>query len=163
MDEKQSVLQRLIPLASLRAISEEAKASVPSRFISGNLISIRNFPFMVGRESRVKEIHGKTVKVEREKLNDRKAKNDLYLIDSRKPLQISRQHFQIEKNSSGYLLIDTESTCGLSLKKSGSSEIIRIGGKNKGGEAILNDGDTLFIGAADTPYIFEFIDLDDST
>lgn len=161
MNDKQSIIKLLMPGAVLRAKTKEAKASVPQHLLAQDIVSIDHFPFKVGRESRTKEIDGKLVKIERRKLTDHEPANSLYLIDPCKPMHISRHHFQIEKNSSGYLLIDRGSACGLSLEKSAAGENVRIGGNDGGGEASLEDGDLITVGDKNSPYVFEFIVLED--
>lgn len=161
MNDKQQIIQLLMPGAVLRAITKEAKASVPQHVLAQDIVSINHFPFKVGRESRTKEIDGKLVKIERRTVTNHESVNNLYLIDSCKPMHISRHHFQIEKNGSEYLLIDNGSACGLSLEKSATGENVRIGGNDSGGEVNLEDGDLITVGAKDSPYVFEFIVLED--
>ncbi|HKI55386.1 MAG TPA: FHA domain-containing protein, partial [Anaerolineales bacterium] len=135
MNEKQSVLQLLMPKAALQAMTPEARASVPQTLLEQNWIRIGHFPFRVGRESRTREIDGKLVRIEREKFGDHKPNNDLYLVDACHPLHISREHFVIEKTSSDYMLIDRCSVCGVTVGET------RIGGRETGGRIKLNDGD----------------------
>jgi hypothetical protein len=154
MNEKQSILQLMMPKAVLKALTPEARDSIPHNLLEQDMVRISQFPFKVGRESRIKEIDGKLVRVERPKRDDSEPNNDLYLIDAGQPLHISREHFQIEKNSTGYILIDRGSACGVTVGTS------KIGGRDSGGEARLNDGDIIAVGATDTPYLFKFITLE---
>ena len=69
-------------------------------------------------------------------------------------LQISRQHLQIEKTKTGYLVSDRGSACGTSINTQ------KIGSEDKGGTWELKDGDIIKIGAEDSPYLFQFITFD---
>ena len=153
MHNKQSILELLSPHAVLRALTEEAKDSVPTYFLEHDFIRLTHFPFEVGRESRDIEVDGKLVRIERRKQTSTKLTNSIYLIDACIPLHISRHHFQIERKGSEYKIIDRYSACGLSVGE------IRIGGDDTGGEISLKDGDIISVGAEDTPYLFEFITL----
>ncbi|GAV19205.1 FHA domain protein [Mariprofundus micogutta] len=153
MNEKDSILQILTPKAVLKAMSPEAAASIPQVLLEQGMVRITRFPFKVGRESRVREFEGKMVRLERDKFDGREPSNDLYLIDVAQPLHISREHFQIEREGSEYMLVDRNSACGVSV---GS---VRVGGRDSGGRIQIEDGDIIAIGAADTPYHFKFIVL----
>ncbi len=154
MNDKTSILKLLTPKAVLEAISPEANASVPPSQIEHGFVKINQFPFSVGRESRVKESEGKLIRIERVKFTDHEPNNDLYLIDAVRPLNISREHFTIVKNSNGYVLIDRYSACGTAIGTN------RIGGRDSGGQARLEDGDIIMIGGEDSPYRFKFICLE---
>ena len=81
----------------------------------------------------------------------------LYLLDSGDLLQISREHFQINKTIDGYVLVDRGSKCGVSINGK------RVGGQSGEVEMKLNDGDVIGIGTTQTLYLFTFIaDFDDS-
>jgi hypothetical protein len=152
MNEKQSTLQLTESVAALKAITPEARDSIPhDSLVEQDMVIINQLPFKVGRESRVKSIEGKQVKTERSKLGDREPNNDLYLIDICRPLHISREHFQIEIDSSGYILIDRGSACGTTVGAT------TIGGHDSGGGIKLNDGDIIAVGAKGTFYQFKFI------
>jgi len=153
MDDKASILQRLTPKAVLKPLTPEAISSVPQGMLEHNLIRIGRFPFSAGRESRIREEDGKLIRNERTKFSDHEPNNDLYLTDALRPLNISREHFTIEKTSDGYTLVDRYSACGSTVGGN------HIGGKDSGGKIKLNDGDIIAVGAADTPYLFQFIDL----
>lgn len=155
MDEKQPTIQLTGSMAALKAITPEAKDSIPhGSLMEQDMVAIDQLPFRVGRESRSKEVEGKQIQTERSKLGDRGPNNNLYLIDHCRPLHISREHFQIEVDSSGYILIDRGSACGTTV---GSTT---IGGHDSGGGTRLNDGDIIAVGATDTPYLFKFIVLE---
>lgn len=153
MDDKQTILTLLSPKAALKALTPAAERAVPDGMIAAGLVSIRHFPFRIGRESRGAIVDGDFVRAERPRLGNHKPKNDLYLIDAVEPLEISREHFQIESTAEGYLLVDRGSACGTTVGG------IRIGGNDTGGSASLKDGDTIAIGTESTPFRFAFISL----
>ncbi len=154
MNDKTSILQLLTPKAALKVITPEAKACVPQNCLEHDFIRISHFPFSVGRESRIQDKSGKLTRIERVKFTDHEPSNDLYLIDADRPMNVSREHFTIVKDSSGYTLIDRFSACGTSVESN------RIGGRDSGGQARLEDGDIISVGAEDTPYRFKFICLE---
>ncbi len=153
MNDKASILQLLKPKAVLKALTPEAKACAPQHSIEHGLIRISQFPFSVGRESRVNERDGKLTRIERVKFTRHEPSNNLYLIDASRPLNISREHFAIEQNSDGYLLIDRYSACGTAVGTN------RIGGKDSGGKIKIEDGDIISVGGENSPYLFKFITL----
>ena len=155
MDEKQRIIREITPVAVIKAMTPEAKRAVPQSLLVEDVVSIRKFPFRIGRESRVKKINGKLERIERPKLDDREPNNDLYLVDDGHLLNISREHLQIEKNGSKYLLVDRGSACGTRVGE------VMIGGDDASGSLTLKDGDIIAIGAKATPYVFQFITLDE--
>jgi hypothetical protein len=155
MDEKIRILETITPLAVLKAITPEAKKAVPQSLLEEGIVSIRKFPFRVGRESRVKKINGRLERIERPRLNNGRPSNDLYLIDDGHLLNISREHFQIDKNDNDYFLFDRGSACGTRIGRA------IAGGQNSCGSLSLKDGDIITIGAKGSPYLFQFITLDE--
>jgi len=153
MNEKESTLQLLMPKAVLKALTPEAKSAVPQGLLELDMVRISQFPFKVGRESRIRELDGKLVRLERTKFTDEDPSNDLYLTDAAEPLHISREHFEIKQDSLSYMLIDRHSACGTSVGGN------RIGGRDSGGRMKLEDGDIIAVGAKETPYLFKFITL----
>jgi pSer/pThr/pTyr-binding forkhead associated (FHA) protein len=154
MDEKRKILENVIPRAVLKALSHEAKEATPQGQCIDDLIIIRKFPFRIGRESRVRKIDGRDEPVERKKLDNREANNDLYLVDRGELLNISREHLQIEKTESGYRLVDRRSACGTKING------VAIGGNDIGGSIALHDGEVIGIGSKSSPYLYKFITLD---
>jgi len=63
---------------------------------------------------------------------------------------VSRQHLQIQRNGTRYVLVDRESTCGTIV------EGTVIGGQHRGGAVDLSDGDVIIVGTAKSPYVFKF-------
>jgi hypothetical protein len=151
MDDKQSILKLLLPKAVLKPMTPEAECAVPDGMIKSGLISIRHFPFRVGRESRGEIVEGEFLRIERPRRGDREPNNDLYLIDAGELMHISREHFQIESAADGYVLVDRGSACGTTVGG------IRVGGDDAGGSVSLKDGDVIGIGAESTQYLFTFI------
>ena len=153
MEDKQSILERVTPLAVLKPMTAEAENSISRYCLGHDFIGIWAFPFRIGRESRVETVNGKLVHAERNKIGSGKPNNDIYLIDRGRFLQISREHFRIEKTETGYSVADRGSACGTGINTR------KIGGEDRGGTHTLEDGDTIRIGADDSPYLFQFITL----
>ena len=153
MDEKKEILERYLPKAALKALTGDAVEAVPVNHIDEDLIVIREFPFKVGRESRVAKINGRLEAIERPKKDmNSKPNNDLYLIDRGHLLNISREHFQIELRDDGkFYLVDRGSACGTRV-----GEVV-LGGEDKGGVTELVDGDTVCVGTGNSPYLYRFI------
>lgn len=154
MSEKQAIIQLITAKAVLKAMTPEAKDSIPRNVLEQDVVRICHFPFRVGREMRIKKIGVDLMKVERVKPSKHEPSNDLYLIDTRLPRNISKEHFRIEKNSSGYVLVDCGSDCGTAV---GST---RTEDQDNNGEAKLEDGDIIAVGTKNTPYLFKFITLE---
>ncbi len=152
MDEKLAILENHLPKAMLKALTPEAIAATPLADIDGDLIAIKDFPFRVGRESRVVQISGRLEPIDRPKKDiSSKPNNDLYLIDRGHLLNISREHFQIEQRGDGFYLVDRGSACGTKLQDTA------LGGEDTGGAVQIYDGDVIGVGAKATPYLFKFI------
>jgi hypothetical protein len=155
MDEKQTILDAVTPKAVLKAMTPEARKATPQSSLVEGVVCIRNFPFRIGRESRIKKINGRLERIERTKLDNRPPSNDLYLVDDGHLLNISREHFQIEKSDNDYVLVDRGSACGTRVGE------ISVGGNDSTGSLPLKDGDMICIGTKTSPYIFQFITLDE--
>ncbi|MFC1452113.1 FHA domain-containing protein [Verrucomicrobiota bacterium] len=133
------------PLAVLRPMTPEARES-----IQRDDIPIHAFPFRVGRESRFTLVHGVLRSAERRK-SQGPPNNDLYIIDRGELLNVSREHFVIERNEDGALeLVDRGSTCGTDVDGT------RIGGSSGEGRLVLGPGSTILVGAGGSPYVFRF-------
>jgi len=154
MEDKQDILNAVRPQAVLKPMSAEAAEAVPYHLLTGGYICIRSFPFRIGRESRVRMADGREKLFERPKLCGREPNNDLYLIDTVHPLNVSREHCQIERNATGYQLVDRVSACGSGINGR------RMGGQDAGGRCALVDGDIIAVGSDSTPYHYRFITLD---
>ena len=128
----------------LVALTPESRAALgaPER-------EITSFPYRVGRESRGIQPtpHGFV----RERRNPGShPSNDLYLVEGAEPLNVSREHFEIDREGAGYILVDRASTCG-TLVEGGI-----VGGDTRGGSRSLHDGDVIIVGSSRSPYAFKF-------
>ncbi|HZE89686.1 MAG TPA: FHA domain-containing protein, partial [Verrucomicrobiae bacterium] len=122
----------------------EAKAA-----IGAAEIELRELPYRVGRENRNMQWTDKGMRSERREPTG-KPNNDLYLIEKTEPMNVSREHFQIERDGEGFALVDRKSTCGTMVEGD------LVGGQNRGGRAALRDGDVIIVGASISPYVFKF-------
>ena len=130
--------------ALLVALTPESGTALgaPEREITG-------FPYRVGRESRgVQPTHHGFVRERRDPGSH--PSNDLYLVEGAEPLNVSREHFEIDRAGAGYLLVDRASTCGTIVE----GEI--VGGDTRGGTRSLHDGDVIIVGSSRSPYAFKF-------
>jgi pSer/pThr/pTyr-binding forkhead associated (FHA) protein len=155
MDDKETLINELLPKAALKALTPEALEAVPASQLAGDAIIIRGFPFRVGRESRVRKVDGRIERIERPKGKDGHPNNDLYLVDRGELLNISREHFQIERGAEGYILVDRGSACGTRVGEE------RLGSGDVGGQCVLRDGDVIAAGARGTPFLYRFYSFDD--
>lgn len=130
--------------AYLAAMTPEAKES-----IGGTQVEIRAFPFRVGRESRKMTWTPKGIISER-RHPDRQPNNDLYLTEKSDPMNVSREHFLIDAQGEGYVLVDRDSTCGTIVEGK------TVGGQTKGGRTELHDGDVIIVGTSNSPFVFQF-------
>jgi hypothetical protein len=131
--------------AFLAALTPEAKAA-----IGGMEVEITTFPFRVGRESRKMKWSEHGI-VSEKRDQESRPNNELYLIEKGEPMNVSREHFQIEKRGGGgYALVDRSSTCGTIVEGS------VVGGENRGGEVPLRDADVIVVGASVSAYVFKF-------
>lgn len=151
MLDKDLLLAQLVPKAALKALTPEAMEAVPPALLIGDKVVIRDFPFRVGRESRVRKVNGRVERIERPRREEGNPTNDLYLIDRGHLLNISREHFQIEKTEEGFIVTDRSSACG--TKVDGT----RIGRAGLVNRQVLRDGDVIAIGANGTLYRYQFI------
>jgi len=155
MEDKRKILQTLLPKAVLKALSPESLAAVPAGIQVDGMVVVHTFPFRVGRESRVTMINGRVHRIERPNISrDSTPTNELYLLDACELLQISREHFQIEKTASGYQVVDRGSKCGVTVGGR------RIGAGTNVKTTPLMDGDLIAIGTPETDYLFTFISLE---
>ena len=152
--EKKEIIEILRPIAALEPLTPEAVSAVPQELIVSTFVPIRQFPFRIGRESRVQMVGGSLHRVERPKSKQQKPNNDLYLIDRGVLFNISREHLQLERgNGDSYLLVDRGSASGTKVND------VPIGGNDAGGSGDLQDGDEIRIGSKSSPYLFRFITL----
>lgn len=154
MEDKQSIIEAITPLALLRAVTPEATDSISKSCLGEEFIGIWSFPFRIGRESRVQVVEGELVVNERHRAGrESMPNNDVYLLDNGSKLNISREHLEIAKEGDGYRITDRQSACGTTVNT------VHVGGQESGGEYTLSDGDEIRIGGKESPFVFEFIVL----
>jgi len=150
MESKEELIKSLIPPAVLIAKTKEAKFAIMDNFCKQNIIPIWHFPFRIGRESRYKPSEV-GIQIFKRLLSDSKPNNDLYLLDLQEYFHISREHLLIDKKENHYTLNDRKSACGTTLN-----------GKTFYDSTLtLQSGDTIQIGGVESPYLFEFVILED--
>jgi len=154
MEDKKQIIESFVPEVVLRPMTEEALKAIPQSFQRDGIVGILKLPFRVGRESRVQIVNGCMVRIERPRIGNHKATNDLYLVDDGQKLNISRDHFLIERVDEKYYIVDRGSVCGTKINGQ------NIGGDGQSDRTRINDGDTISIGSNATPYIYRFIILD---
>ena len=157
MDEKRTIINSFMPKVVLKPMTEEAFRAIPQNCRIDGLIGIMEFPFRIGRESRITRVKGQLLKVERPKFEGSEPNNDLYLLDHGDKLNISREHIQVERVDGLYHIVDRGSICGTSVEDE------RIGGDGEGGQTTIKDGDTILIGCSSTPYAYQFMILEDAS
>lgn len=107
------------------------------------------FPFRVGRESRLGELPPS--RAVREMRNPKNApNNELYLLEAREMLNVSREHFQIVRDGEGFALEDRGSTLGTIVEGE------KLGGGLGKMRAPLKDHDVIVVGSSHSPYVFKF-------
>lgn len=133
----------------LEALTPEATTSLGEA-----RVLIHTLPFRVGRESRMVAGEQGLRVAERRKFSGA-PNNELYLIDAGPRLQVSRNHFQVERDGAGgYQLTDRGSACGVLV---GSRQ---IGGKDQGGSCPLKPGDVIVVGTSVSPFVFRFVSIE---
>ena len=130
--------------AMLVALTPEAHAALGARDVE-----ITRFPYRVGRESRGIQRTSHGFVTERRGPGSRPS-NDLYLLEREEPLNVSREHFTIDRDDTGYILVDHASTCGTIVEGQ------TVGGHGRGGRIPLHDGDVIIVGTSLSPYVFKF-------
>jgi pSer/pThr/pTyr-binding forkhead associated (FHA) protein len=132
------------PRASLIALTPEARSA-----LGGDEIQISVFPFRIGRDSRGRPRAAPRTLVDRRKPSGRPT-NELYLVETTEPFQVSREHAQILHNGTQYVLVDRQSVCGTIV------EGTVVGGERRGGAVRLNDGDVIIVGGSRSPFVLKF-------
>jgi pSer/pThr/pTyr-binding forkhead associated (FHA) protein len=129
--------------AWLVALTEEAR-----RALHGEQRVLDRLPFKVGRESRsAARRAAPTVDRRRGAVAQL---NDLYILEDGEVVNVSREHFLIERDGDGYVLVDRASAGGTLV------EGRRVGGDRAGGRAELHDHDVIIVGTSHSPFIFKF-------
>lgn len=155
MQDKQNVLETVIPLAVLEALTPEAIEAIPKVYLLGeNMVAVYRFPFRIGRESRLQRVEGEIQRVVRPTSNSVVPNNDLYLVDPFLKINIGREHLQIEKHQSVYMVVDRGSGGGTRLIRNDS------GTTETGNSFILKDGDIICLGEDGSPFLYKFHTFD---
>jgi pSer/pThr/pTyr-binding forkhead associated (FHA) protein len=81
---------------------------------------------------------------------DSRPNNDVYLSEKDELMNISREHFQIDRHGETFVLEDRRSTCGTIVE----GEV--VGGQHAGGRVQLQDGDVIIAGSSHSPFVFKF-------
>ena len=133
---------------ALVPVTRRAKRAIEHR----GHIEIDEFPFRVGRESRIGCRWGRFTGLEC-RHEDSLPNNDLYLLSKGKNAKyVSREHFQIEKREDGiFELVDRGSTLGTTVEGK------HLTGNHAEQRAALQNGTPIAIGPADSPLVFKFI------
>jgi len=63
---------------------------------------------------------------------------------------VSREHFEIDRDDAGCILVDRASTCGTIVEGQ------TVGDETRGGTLSLRDGDVIIVGTSRSPYAFKF-------
>jgi pSer/pThr/pTyr-binding forkhead associated (FHA) protein len=107
------------------------------------------FPFRVGRESRAFAPQAGYPNSRRSE--ESIPNNDLYLVDPGTILNVSREHFLIDRQGDEYSLVDRGSSCGTLVEGQ------KVGEHKKGGSMRLANNDVIVVGTSESRYIFKFI------
>jgi hypothetical protein len=129
--------------AFLKPLTPEAEKSLGTK-----LYPILKFPFRVGRESRK---HQAANYPDSRRHADSIPNNDVYLLETTQPLNVSREHFQIDWRDDQFFICDRGSACGTLV------EGVAIGGQRTGGQHLLLGGDVIIVGTSESRYIYKFI------
>jgi hypothetical protein len=130
--------------AILTAITAEAEVALGGK----RDVRLTHFPFKVGRESRLSQSRF----AREQRLGRAPQLNDLYLQEPHAAdlIQISRDHFAIERSDDGFFVVDRGSVAGTIVAGR------RIGGHRKGGRTRLHSGDEIRVGGESSSYVFKF-------
>lgn len=151
---KENILKTIIPKAVLLPLTKEATNSIVKSQCKNDLIPMFTFPYRFGRESRLgNNERGIFLKL---RIISTKAEpnNDIYLLNESKNLQISKEHFQIERNKNFFILKDRGSTMGTTING------VTYGQNNGDTEQVLNDGDIIKIGNNSSEFKYQFVILE---
>lgn len=127
----------------LAALTPESTESIQAKEIN-----IPHLPFRVGRESRKLRFTEQGLVGERRKAAT--PNNDLYLEEKDEPMNVSREHFLIDRDAEGFFLRDRGSRCGTLVEGE------MAGGGDRPGRAALKDHDVIIVGTSSSRFIFKF-------
>jgi len=134
----------LSPTFFLKPLTPEARAA-----LGGDALEVTQFPFRVGRESRI--MSRLMAAITEMRRSEAKANNDLYLEEPGNLLNVSREHFLIDYREGGYVLVDRESACGTLVEGE------QIGADRQGGSKQLADQDVIIVGTSESRFVFKFV------
>ena len=129
----------------LVALTPESAEAIRAREIN-----IPHLPFRVGRESRRARWTQGGLIGERERRGAETANNDLYLVEDAEPMNVSREHFLIDRDADGFFLLDRGSTCGTLVEGE------MVGGSGQQARAPLADHHVILVGTSLSRYVFKF-------
>lgn len=124
----------------LKALTPEAHAA-----LKGPYIAVDVFPFRVGRECRITY----TERQDSRRSANSSPNNDLYLLEQGHVLNVSREHFLIDRTEEGFVLVDRGSSCGTLVEGD------LVGNKKKGGQRRLYNNDVIIVGTSESKYVFK--------
>lgn len=127
--------------------TQEARNAIEQDFLG-----IDHFPFRLGRESRRgRHFISDGIDYTEKRTGLVPPNNDFYLMDEGEFLQISREHFQVERQEDGtFSIFDRASSCGTIVIRRGKETVI------KGERLVLFPDDLIKIGSTRSLYIFRF-------
>lgn len=133
--------------ATLVAVTDEAR-----RALGADEIRVVPGSCKFGRERRTSPGDRKLLRgLSEQRRGPVRELNDVYLPeDPAAALQIAGAHFTIESVDGQFWLTDRASSCGTVVAGR------RLGGRHKGGQTELHDGDEIIVGTRSSPYIFRF-------
>ncbi len=77
--------------------------------------------------------------------------NDLYLMELGNVLNVSREHFLIDRQGDTHIIVDLGSNCGTLVEGE------PVGEKRRGGWKPLHNNDVIIVGGSESRFIFKFI------
>lgn len=129
--------------AYLVALTPESSASIQAK-----AINVPHLPFRIGRESR--QVRWTQEGLVGEKRRSATPNNDLYLVETTDPMNVSREHLQIERDAEGFHLRDRGSACGTLVEGE------PVGGDGRGGRVALADHAVFIVGSSASRFVFKF-------
>ena len=126
----------------LTALTDDAR-----RALGGDQRVLEHLPFKVGRESRVGPSARRT---DERRKGTAPQLNDIYILETGEVVNVSREHFLIDADGAGHVLVDRGSTLGTIV------EGRTIGGSRTGGRTPLRNHDVIIVGTAASPFVFKF-------
>lgn len=135
-----------LPVVKLIAMTPEAEQA-----LGGKSLTIENFPFRVGRESRSIPFRFPWPKERRttQKIKGIVPNNELYIREPSQVHNLSREHFLLDWEDDTLRLVDRGSVCGTMV----DGRI--VGGNRSRGECTVKTNDVIIAGPSTSPYVFK--------